>query len=57
MSNVETLYEKARLLMGATPEIRLRKARARTFVMTLILKRQAESQRVTQEMLNREITL
>lgn len=43
--------------MGATPEIRLRKARARTFVMTLILKRQAESQRVTQEMLNREITL
>jgi len=35
----------------------LRKARARTRLMTLILKRQAEAQRVTPEMLSRVIDL
>lgn len=35
----------------------LRKTRARTRLMTLILKRQAERQRVTPEMLNRVIDL
>lgn len=51
--SVELLYEKARLKMGATPEERLRKARARTFVMTKILQAQAQAQRVTPEMLAR----
>lgn len=35
----------------------LRKARARTWLMTKILKRQAEAQRVTPEMLNRVVDL
>jgi len=55
--SVENLYEKARLLMGATEEERLRKARARTFVMTKILARQAKAQEVTPEMLARRCTL
>lgn len=55
--SVEDLYEKARLLQGATPEERLRKARARTFVMTRILAKQAKAQEVTPEMLQRTCTL
>lgn len=35
----------------------LRKQRARTYVMTLILRKQAEAQRVTPEMLARVIDL
>lgn len=49
----EKLYEKARLMMGATEEERLRKARARTVVMTRILRAQAKAQEVTPEMLAR----
>jgi hypothetical protein len=51
--SVELLYEKARKYMGATEEERLRKARARTFVMTRILAKQAKAQAVTNEMLAR----
>jgi hypothetical protein len=51
--SVELLYEKARKHMGATEEERLRKARARTVVMTKILARQAKAQAVTEEMLAR----
>ncbi|ABY63273.1 hypothetical protein ST201phi2-1p450 [Pseudomonas phage 201phi2-1] len=35
----------------------LRKARARTRIMTIILKRKAEAQKVTPEMLNRVVDL
>lgn len=55
--SVEKLYEKARLHMGETEEIRLRKARARTFIMTKILAMQAKRQEVTEEMLNRKCTI
>lgn len=55
--SVEDLYEKARLHMGATPEERLRKARARTYLMTLIFRKQAKAQEVTPEMLQRRCTL
>jgi len=53
----EILYEKARLHMGKTQEERLRKARARTFVMTKILAKQAKAQTVTEEMLARTCNL
>jgi len=55
--SVERLYEKARLHMGATEEERLRKARARTVIMTKILAMQAKRQEVTEEMLNRKCTI
>ena len=55
--SVELLYEKARKYMGATEEERLRKARARTFVMTKILAKQAKAQTVTDEMLARTCSL
>lgn len=51
--SLEILYEKARQHMGKTEEERLRKARARTFVMTRILAKQAKAQTVTEEMLAR----
>lgn len=55
--SVELLYEKARKHMGATEEERLRKARARTYVLTRILAKQARSQAVTDEMLARTCTI
>lgn len=55
--SVELLYEKARKYMGATEDERLRKARARTFVMTKILARQAKAQAVSDEMLARTCDL
>lgn len=55
--SVELLYEKARKHMGATEEERLRKARARTFVMTKILSKQAKAQAVTDDMLARTCSL
>lgn len=55
--SVEALYEKARLSMGATPEIRLRKARARTWLMTQILKAQNKRQEPTEELLQRKCTI
>lgn len=57
LMSVELLYEKARKHMGATEEERLRKARARTFVMTRILAKQAKAQAVTDEMLARTCNL
>lgn len=44
-------------LYGVTKEVFLRKMRARTVLMTKILKRQSDAQRVTPEMLNRVIDL
>lgn len=55
--SVELLYEKARKQMGATPEERLRKARARTVLMTKILSSQAKAQAVSSEMLARTCSL
>lgn len=55
--SVELLYEKARREMGATPEERLRKARARTIVMTKILASQAKAQAVDSKMLARTCSL
>jgi hypothetical protein len=55
--SVELLYEKARKYMGATEEERLRKARARTVVMTRILAKQAKAQAVTDEMLARTCSI
>lgn len=55
--SVENLYEKARLTLGATEEERLRKARARTFVITRILAKQFKAQEVTEELLNRKCTI
>lgn len=43
--------------LGLTREQWDRKTRARMFVMNLILKKQAERQRVTDEMLNRRCTI
>ena len=51
--SVELLYEKARSQMGATEAERLRKARARTVLMTKILAAQARAQAVNSEMLAR----
>ncbi|PMU25261.1 hypothetical protein C1X89_11165 [Pseudomonas sp. GP01-A8] len=55
--SVELLYEKARKELGATPEERLRKARARTIVMTKILASQAKAQAVDSKMLARTCSL
>lgn len=55
--SVELLYEKARKQLGATPEERLRKARARTVALTKILASQAKAQAVSNEMLARTCSL
>lgn len=55
--SVELLYEKARNELGASPEERLRKARARTIVMTKILASQAKAQAVDSKMLARTCSL
>lgn len=43
--------------LGLTREQRDRKMQARTIVMSLLLKKQAERQRVTDQMLNRRCTI
>lgn len=55
--SVENLYEKARLTLGATKEERLRKSRARTVLMTMILRKQMEKLEVSDELLNRKCTI
>lgn len=55
--SVEDLYAKARLTMGPDEETRLRKARARTYIMTKILAIMAKRQTPTEEMLNRKCTI
>ena len=55
--SVELLYEKARKHLGASEEERLRKARARTLVMTKILAAQSKAQAVDSTMLARTCSL
>jgi hypothetical protein len=55
--SVEKLYEKARLTLGATKEERLKKSRARTVLMTMILRKQMENLEVSDELLNRKCTI
>lgn len=55
--SVERLYEKARQELGATPEDRLRKARARTVVLNKRLANQFKAQAVTSEMLAKTCSL
>lgn len=55
--SIELLYEKARKQLGATPEERLLKARARTVVLNKRLASQFKSQAVTSEMLAKTCSL
>lgn len=53
----EALFEKIRLRMGSTPEIRLAKARARSIEFNKRLEEQMEAQKMTPELLNKRCTL
>jgi hypothetical protein len=55
--NLEDLFEKARLSLGATKEERLRKSRARTILLNRILAKQFKDQEVTEELLNKKCNI
>lgn len=57
MATTEKLFEKIMLRLGATPEIRLARARARTVALNKRLKANYDSMKISDEILNKRCTL